>query len=99
MEAYQNAMFQNIINRARRENDNYVNQANNHYVNPLRAIERARTRARGRAGGHAQEYVPTPTPQQIQQELRMLGFASQGCYSYAQLIRYYMRGNYSFIKF
>lgn len=84
MEAYQtNAMLQNIINRAYRENDYYVYETNNLRERARgrageRAIERARARARGRAGGHAQEYVPTPTPHQIQQELRMLGFASQG---------------------
>ena len=71
MEAYQaNVMYQNLVNEAYRAN---------HYVNPLRA------RARARGGAHLQgeEYIAEPTPHQIQQELRMLGFAFQGCDFYS----------------
>ena len=71
MEEYQaNIMYQNFVNEAYRAN------ANNHYVNPLRA--RARARARGGANIQEEQFVANPTPHQIQQEMRMLGFAFQG---------------------
>lgn len=71
MEAYQaNVMYQNFVNEAYRAN------ANHHYVNPLRA--RARGIARGGAHIQGEQFLAIPTPHQIQQEIRMLGFAFQG---------------------